>query len=174
MEIFMAIWDTGIKRAIKSNLRGGNLQNALDFVAYLKAQGMSFVRGKGYWADKLYFLVKHKNEFVCFILIGAEYPGEAPDRWMLWANDSASYADFPLEGHLKEIAWANVDVCGSCGYCAGGTRRPIFGKEFEKVCLAPMCFTNPDEKTLAFMKKIVDIRKNDITAPRPSTEGNTL
>ena len=168
----MAIWKTGIKRAIKSSLRGGNLQNALDFVTYLRAEGMSFVRGKGYWEDKLYWSVKYKDGCVCFILIGAEYPGEAPDRWMIWANDSASYADFPLDERMRETAWANVDICGDCGYCAGGTQKIMFGRKFDRVCVTPLRFENPDIETLVFMKKMVDIRKNDITTPRPSREGN--
>jgi len=153
-----------IEKAIRDNLCGDNLKNALDFAAFLRANGMSFVRGKGYWEDKLYFLVKHKKEFVCFILIGAEYPGEEPNRWIIWADNSGSacFEDFPLDERLKEIAWANVDFCGSCGFCAGGTRKMIFGREFDKVCLTPFSFLNPDDGTMAFVKKMVEIRKNDI------------
>ena len=153
-----------IGKAIKDNLSGDNLQNARDFVAFLRANKMSLVRGKGYWEDKSYWLAKYKNGYACFILIGVEYPGEAPDRWIIWSDNSGSncFADFPLDEHLKEIAWKNVDVCGSCGYCAGGTRKTLFGKEFDKVCTTPMSFLNPDAKTLACVKKLVEIRKNDI------------
>ena len=63
---------------------------------------------------------------------------------------------------MKEIAWANVDICGNCGYCAGGTRKTIFGREFDKVCITPMSFLSPDDETLACVKKLIEIRKNDI------------
>ena len=158
------IFKKSIERAVKANLRGDNLENALGFTAFLRANKMQFVRGKGYWQDKLYFLVKYKNDFVCFILIGAEYPGEAPDRWIIWADNSGSncFEDFPLDERMKEIAWANVDTCGSCGYCGGGTRKTLFGKAFDRVCITPMSFLNPDAETMGFVKKMVAIRKNDI------------
>ena len=153
-----------IEKAIKRNLRGENLKHALDFAAFLRANKMSFVREGGYWKDKLYWSVKSKNEYMCFILIGVEHPGEVPDRWIVWADNSGSkcFEDVPLDERLKEIAWANVDICGGCGHCAGGTRKVLFGKGFDNVCLTPMRFLNPDAGTLAFMKKMVEIRKDDI------------
>lgn len=153
-----------IKKAIKGNLRGENLKNALDFVAFLRANKMSFVRGKGYWKDKFYWHVKSKNKYICYILIGAEHPGQVPDRWIIWADNSGSkcFENFPLDESMKEIAWANVDFCGTCGFCAGGTRKTLFGKEFDNVCITPFSFLNPDAETMEFIKKMVEIRKHDI------------
>jgi len=153
-----------IEKAIKRNLRGENFKNALDFTAFLRANKMAFVREGGYWKDKLYWSVKYKDEYVCFILIGVEYPGEAPDRWVIWAAHEANcFEDFPLDERMKEIAWANVDICGGCGHCAGGARKMLFGREFDNVCLTSMSFSNPDAGTLAFMKKMVGIRRGDIS-----------
>jgi len=153
-----------IEEAIHENLSGGNLQNALDFVAFLRSEGLVFVRGKGYWEDKFYWSVKNKDGFICWILIGAEYPGEEPDRWIIWSDsgDSNCFEAFPLDEPMKEIAWANIDTCGNCGYCAGGTRKTLFGREFDRVCITPMHFINPDAGTLACVKKLAEIRKNDI------------
>ncbi len=75
-----------------------------------------------------------------------------------------SNEDFPLDEHLKEIAWKNVDFCGNCGYCTGGTHKTVFGKEFDNVCRTTMIFSNPNAETLEFMKKMVLIRKHDIIA----------
>ena len=139
--------------------------NALNFIAYLRANEMQFERGRGYWEDKLYWLIKYKDEYVCFILIGAEEkPGPGP--WIVWSDDSGSncFEDYPLDEQMKEIAWKNVDICGNCGGCGkpGGTRKTIFGKEFNNVCRTTMRFTEPDAEVLECMKKMVEIRKNDI------------
>ena len=71
-----------IEKAIKGNLRGENLKNALDFAAFLRANDMLFVRGRGL---------------------------------------------------------------------------------LDNVCLTPMIFLNPDADTLAFMKKMAEIRREDIS-----------
>jgi len=140
-------------------------KNALEFVAYLRASEMQFERGTGYWESKLYWIIKYKDEIVCFILIGSEEkPG--PDPWTIWSDDSGSncFADFPLDEQMKEVAWKNVDICGNCGGCdkPGGSRKTIFGKEINNVCRTTMRFIDPDAETLECMKKMVEIRKNDI------------
>jgi len=152
-----------IENFICEVLTGDAQKNALEFVAYLRANEMLFERGKGYWENKLYWLIKYKNEYVCFILINA--PDEKPDLWTIWSDDSDSnwFEDFPLDEHMKEIAWKNVDFCVNCGgNCSPGKRKTIFGKEFNNVCRTTMKFTNPDVEELEFMKKMVVIRKYDI------------
>jgi len=154
-----------IENSIADVLTGDAQHNALEFIAYLRASEMLFERGKGYWENKLYWMIKYKDEYVCFILVGAEEkPG--PDPWTIWSDDSGSncFEDFPLDEHLKEVAWKNVDICGNCGGCGNpeGKRKTIFGKEFINVCRTTLRFTNPDTGELKFMKKMVEIRKNDI------------
>src|SRR5215510_13005251 len=147
-------------------LNGLHKNNALEFVAYLRANDMLFERGDGYWEGKLYWYVKYKDGYVCYILIGAEEkPGPGP--WTVWSDDSGSnwFEDSPLDEHMKEIAWKNVNICGNCGGCKQGTGTPktIFGKEFQNnICITTMKFTDPDIETLGFMKKMVELRKNDI------------
>jgi hypothetical protein len=139
-------------------------KNAFEFVAYLRAGEMLFERGKGYWEDKFYWMIKYKDEYVCFILInGSE---EKNEPWIIWSDDSDSnwFADFPLDERMKEIAWKNVDICGNCGGCnnPGGTSKTIFKKEFDNVCRTTMRFINPDVEALECLKKMIEIRKNDI------------
>ena len=155
-----------IENYIVEILTGDEQKNALEFAAYLRASEMLFERGKGYWEDKLYWLIKHKTEYICFILINGSEDKSEPEGWTIWSDDSGSncFEGFPLDEHMKEVAWKHVDVCGNCGGCSNprGTRKMIFGKEFNNVCRTTMRFTNPDVETLEFMKKMVEIRKNDI------------
>ena len=41
----------------------------LDFVDYLEKEKFIFVKDNGYWKDKIYYLIKYKNEGICFIVI---------------------------------------------------------------------------------------------------------
>ena len=157
-----------IENSIGEILTGDTQKNALEFASFLRASEMLLERGKDYWEDKHYWMIKYKDEYVCFILVGSEDKTE-PESWIVWSDDSDSnwFANFPLDEHMKEIAWKNVDICGNCGGCKsrknpGGTRKTIFGKEFDNVCITTMSFTNPDAETLECIKKMVEIRKNDI------------
>ena len=62
----------------------------------------------------------------------------------------------------KKIALKHVDTCGNCGSCGGGKPKVIFGKKFDRVCGCTFRVDNPDEKELLFLKKMADIRKNEI------------
>ncbi|GHV07212.1 hypothetical protein FACS189485_17140 [Spirochaetia bacterium] len=160
------MFEQRIENFIGGVLTGDVQKNALEFVAYLRASEMLFERGKGYWEDKLYWLIKYKNEYVCFILINGSEEKIEHDDWIIWSDDSGSnwFEDFPIDEHIKEIVWENIDFCANCGSCGnpGGTRKMIFGKEFNNVCITTMKFKNPDIEALECMKKMVEIRKNDI------------
>ena len=139
-------------------------KNALDFVAYLRAGDMQFERSTtSYWADKLYWYVKYQDEFVGFILVnGYGLVGDEtePEGWIFWSDDYNSdlFANYPLDEHTKEIAWNHVDF----GTCGGGLTRKLFGKEFSPVCGTNFRFNNPNPEILECVKKLVEIRKNDI------------
>jgi hypothetical protein len=155
-----------IDNFIDKVLTGETQKNALEFASYLRANEMLFVRGKGYWEDKLYWMIKYKDEYVCFILINGSGSEEKFAPWTIWSDDSDSnwFEYFPLDEPMKEIAWRNVDACGNCGGCdnPGGSRKTIFGKEFNNVCRTTMRFINPDTEALECVEIMVEIRKNDI------------
>ena len=136
-------------------------KNALDFIMFLRANDTVFERGKGYWEDKNYLMIKANGEFVCFILIGGDNGKE--DSWTIWSDDSGSvwFEDFPLDDKTKGIAHANVDFCGNCGSCSGGTGKKIFGKPFENVCRTVFKFDNPSGEAVECAKKLVKIRINE-------------
>ena len=157
------MFEQRIDEIIGEVLIGDAQKNALEFIAYLTSNEMQFERAKGYWEDKYYWVIWYKDKIVCFILISSEDKTD-PESWIIWSDDSDSdwFADFPLDEHIKEIFWENIDICGNCGYCSGGTHKMIFGKEFDNVCRTTMRFDNPNAETLKCVKKMVEIRKNDI------------
>ena len=140
-------------------------KNALDFVAFLRTNDMQFERSTtNYWADKLYWYVKFQNEFVGFILVngyGSVGDETEPEGWIFWSDNYNSdlFADFPLDEHIKDIAWNHVDF----GTCGGGITVKLFGKEFTPVCNGTtLRFNNPYTEELKCVNKLVEIRKTDI------------
>jgi ribosomal-protein-alanine N-acetyltransferase len=130
---------------------------------FLRANDTMFERGKGYWEDKNYWMIKANSEFVCFILIGGDNGKE--DSWTIWSDDSGSvwFEDFLLDDKTKEIAHANLDFCGNCGSCSGGTSKKIFGKPFENVCRTVFKFDNPSDEAVECAKMLVEVRINECT-----------
>lgn len=151
-----------IEDIITEELLSDDQRVAHDFVDYLKNLDLQLIRDNGYWKDKIYFHVKFHSEYVCFIAI--QDPDETNNRWTVWSDglDSDWLEKSAISNELKEIAWKHIDFCGSCGSCGGGKRKIIFGKEFENVCGCTFRIDNPDAEDLAFMKKMVDIRMQEI------------
>ena len=135
---------------------------AMDFVKYLRTKDLYFVKDNGYWRDKIYYLIKYNGECVCFIAI--KDPEEKDNRWTVWSADmdSKCLLENQVEEELKKVAFSHVDTCGNCGSCGGGKHKIIFGREFSKVCGCTFRIDNPNEKDLLFMKKMVEIRIDEI------------
>ena len=164
-----------IENSICEVLTGDEQKNALKFVDYLRTREMLFERCGGYWESKLYWVIKYRDQSVCYILVNGSQDKTEP--WIIWSDDSGSdwFADIPVEEHIKEIAWKNVDLCASCGGdCSPGMRKKIFGKEFNHVCRTPMRFINPNEEALDCVIKMVAIRKDDILGKIQSHDINCM
>lgn len=139
---------------------------------------MEFIRGDGYWANQFYWYVKYNDEDICYILINGTGEEKESAPLAIWSDTSDSgtsawYENFPLDEQMKEIAWNNVDICGKCSPnspCYGGIGKTIFGKKFDHVCRCTFRFDKPDDKTLQCVKKLIEIRKNDILSK--STKGS--
>lgn len=145
------------------NIIGEVSKNALDFFVYLVVCGMEIERGKGYWTDKLYWIVNYKDQSVCYVLISDDKDKES---WIIWSDDSGSncFADYKINITLQEIGWKHIDFCGKCCGCdsPGGKTKRVFGKDFDNVCRTTMKFINPNKEELNFVKKMIKIRKNFI------------
>ncbi|MBO5006997.1 MAG: hypothetical protein J6C89_06085 [Clostridia bacterium] len=150
-----------IKSYITDNLSGEMKETALAFVEYLYDNGFVFWKDNcACWKDKIYYWVKYGEECVCFIAI--KDPDEPNNRWTVWSEDSSAYEDFSVDENIKNIGWSHIDFCGRCGSCAGGKTKNIFGKVFKRVCGCTFRVDNAKLCDLPFLKKMVDLRKQEI------------
>jgi hypothetical protein len=134
-----------IEDTINKFLNSDTQKNALDFVAFLRANDM-IVSGSE---------VSYKDKIVCYLYIDGI--NKAPGPWTIWTEGdySAELENVTLDWYIKEIAWENVNICVNCGgECAPGTKKVIFGKEFDNVCHACMAFNDPNAETLECVKKL--------------------
>ena len=125
-------------------------KNALEFVAYLRAAGMT---NHTTYSNAF----TYNGKWVCILLIG---DGE----WTMYDHPlTQQYDDFPVEQHLKEFAWAHVHICTG-GHCKDepGFRKTIFGKEFDNVCSSEVEFINPDAEALKKIMQMIEIWKLSI------------
>ena len=132
-------------------LKGDTQKHALDFAAFLRARGMV--------VEKNHSQVTSNGKVMCYLHIGGE--AEMPGPWTIWPN--GDFCGIPIgfvfDESMKEIAWAHVNICGSCGgQCAPGSHKTLFGKEFDNVCGAVMAFTDPNAAELECVKKLLEMK----------------
>lgn len=137
---------------------------AIDLFDFIINNGMSFERAGGYWQNQSYWYVKYNNEFVCYILFNGTGDEEKFSPLTVWTDDSGTawYSECYLEDSIKNIAARHVDVCENCGACKGGTRKQIFGKEYDNVCRTTFRFINPNCDEIKCLKELLLLRKKDI------------
>lgn len=146
---------------IEENLCGETKQTAIDFAKFLRSNNIEFIKDKGYWKDKIYYLCKFNGEYVCFIAI--KDPDEPKNDWTIWSEDSNAYAEEITDDKIKNSAWEYVDHCGNCGSCGGGKMKNIFGETFDDVCGCTFRIDNATERDLQFLKKMIELRIAEIT-----------
>jgi len=147
-----------IENDLSDALSGSKLENALDFIAYMKASGMTpHTEHQGAF--------EYRGEWVCIVCI---IPLDGEPSWVIFDNPLTSKLDdFPVDSPLKEFAWANVNICTSCGGSSGcgsqpGRRKTIFGKVFDNVCTSDVAFWNPDGVALDKIKRMISIWKESV------------
>ncbi|MCL2576505.1 MAG: hypothetical protein FWE27_00435 [Defluviitaleaceae bacterium] len=134
-------------------LKGDTQKNALNFAAFLNENEM--VTGGEHGQ------VSYKGTSIAYIHIDGK--SEKPGPWTIWPDGDFSSVPngFVFDEPMKEIAWKNVNTCANCGCeSAPGSRKTIFGKEFDNVCNAVMAFTDPTSETLECVKKLLEMCKN--------------
>ncbi|MCL2593716.1 MAG: hypothetical protein FWD82_10200 [Defluviitaleaceae bacterium] len=143
-----------IKDKISNNLRGEALTNALNFVDYLIAKGLT---PKMEWDNGCRFVKNDKSP--CLIVFNMHDNGE----WFICDVPVASESEWnSLDNDLKEFIVANIKLCSVhqgelCG-CGSepGTDKNIFGKNYNNVCTSDIQFHNPCPDDLAKLKKVID------------------
>ena len=146
---------------IEENLYDETKQTALEFVEFLYTSNVELIKDNGYWKDKIYYLCKFNDEYVCFIAI--KDPNEPENQWTIWSEDSNAYEDATADDSVKNAAWEYVDHCGNCGSCGGGKTKNIFGRMFDDVCGCTFRIDNATERDLQFLKKMIELRIAEIT-----------
>ena len=137
---------------IRTKLSGDLQRNALDYVIYMTANGLS--------------------PDMCIIAI---YPVDDVLGWTIFMggyDDFLCYGenqDYPIDEELREFTWAHMKHCQNCG-CGTepGKRVMLLGREFTNLCSAIWCIRNPHGDTLELTKRLtsfwaksrVDLAKN--------------
>lgn len=143
-----------IEDAITERLTDDAQKNALAFVAFLRANNVSFDsgeegNGEG-WA-----VGGTVGDSIGYMMVNGEE--KMPGPWTFWFN-ACDFGEEPAEDALKESVWAHVSPCGQChpGWAdCGGGERTIWGRRFDCLCHSPLMFTNPDAKTVATVEKLI-------------------
>ena len=136
-----------------NKLKGDALGNALDFAAFVTSNDLATGEGQ----------LTYDGQTVCYFHVDGE--DEMPGPWTIWTEGDYSSAPegFPISQQAKETAWANINICASCGGdCSPGKTKTVFGKEFDNVCGAIMVFTNPEKEIQAGLFKILEMRMHII------------
>ena len=150
-----------IEAVINDVLRSEAQKSALDLIAHLRAEEEHgiFKISINDEKDESGWSVSNLG----FILISGD--DDFPGPWTMWvgADNMGEHYELAVDAHIKKFAWSHVAPCGSCGgTCSPGTRTRVFGKDFENVCQHNLMFTNPNTEAVTCIKKIIDIRKNEI------------
>ena len=143
-----------IEDELNEALSGDRLKNALSFIAYMKSSGMTTHAEHNN-------AFEYKGEWVCIVCI---IPLEGVPSWVIFDNPLTSkFDDFPVDEDLKGFAWANANICASCG-CGSqpGRTKTIFGKEFNNICTSDVAFWNPDTDALKKIKQMIDMWKKSV------------
>jgi len=143
---------TKIEEVIREKLTGDAQKNAMDFVAFLRANELTLTAnsdGQGWAVGGTV-----GNSIGYMWITGTE---QFPGPWTFWFN-SCDFGGNSADDELKKITWAHASPCGHChpGWkdCGGGNRT-MFGREFENLCHSPLMFANPDAETVENMNKLM-------------------
>jgi len=139
-----------IEDNMKEVLGGELLKNALDFVVYMKENGMTVSGNRFYY----------KGELTC-IPIWKKDVNNPDGEWILCHCPINEHKGFPLDESVKEYVQASVSKCRNCGcdHEERGATKMIFGKEFDNLCSSEIAFINPDAAAVEKIKILMELWK---------------
>ena len=160
-----------IESIIAEKLTGDSQKNALNFVSFLKANGISLDynasetenNNSAGWNGAVGGVVGNS---IGYLLINGER--NCPGPWTFWFNSCDFDGSETADSEFKEAIWAFASPCGRCSdnweKCMGSGKRTILGRVFENQCHSPLMFTDPDAKTLENMERFLLYLKPEIDA----------
>jgi len=146
-------------------LDGSTLENALDFVTFLRENKMS----PG-WRSPNSWCSSYKGKVVTYVKIGdAAYVNTKYDSWQIVFFGHYNYENEELfDEHTKKIAWSKIRFCECCTNCkhAPGINATILKKELEDniCCYMSLRFNDPDMEELNCAKALVMASKKQMSA----------
>lgn len=152
-----------IEEIIGGFLDGDELKNAMDFVAFLRANNMN-----PRWSSTNSWRVTGKrSKEICNIQLGG-----AKGAWMSYLKTGdwvigglesvgREYLDafIPFD-EIRAFIWASIKPCTRCCSCGPRLNRVYAGKEVDECCGIRM--VNPDAKRLEYVKKIVEANRRSV------------
>jgi len=160
-----------IEDHLRAALSGDRQKDALDYLAYLKATGISItskfspeplVIGDAPDGKFHSYEFGTDNGLVCFLVI---QPCEF--GWTIDIASHSGHQNFPADEKVKAFAWEHARICQhfitngkECG-CGNqpGSRIILFGKEINNSCNGNVEINNPHGETLELAKRLADVWK---------------
>jgi hypothetical protein len=138
-----------VEEKLKDALHGDLLENALDFVTYLRNAGMTTKED-----DTRFY---YKEELMCIIICWK-------DAWLLCDAPTDDCEGYRVGEDVRAFARSRVKVCGiadgshACG-CGSepGKDFTVFGTGYKNVCTSELQFHNPSAEDLVQVKKLMDL-----------------
>jgi len=152
-----------IEKQIQKKLSNDLQKNALDFVAYMRANEMPPDAPSSN-------VFRYLGEAVCVLAI---HPVDDVPGWNIYWGDydssifSGKCDDVPVDEQLKNFFMEHIKICCNftsngkwcgCGSLPGKSMR-IFGTDFDNLCTSLTWFGNPDTATLENIYKLADAWK---------------
>jgi len=150
-----------VEELISEKLTGDTQKNALDFITHVRTYDDVFTISMCGDEESMWNGCEVSNLGYIVVNGSDDFPGP----WTMWfgVDNIGEYAETPIDECIKEFAWTHVSPCGNCGKgCTPATSTKVFGKDFENTCQSNLLLVNPNADAVECMKKLVDIRKNDI------------
>jgi len=94
------------EETIKDTLTGETQKNALNFTAFMAANGITTGENHG--------TVVYNGKVLAWMHMDGKT--DLPGPWTVWPDLIGTVPDgFDFDDAMKEIAWKNVNICASCG-----------------------------------------------------------
>ena len=156
--------------SIEKCLTGDVKQTVLDFVEYCEANEMPLLKDGNF---------RFKSKGVATIRF--RYKGGRIGQSQVYREENSCYIDitffvgnpeyenFAINENLSETVWKNVKYCESClSTCSPGRDMTLLGKTLNNVCGYKtntfLRFINPNAESLHCIKKLLEFRKERISA----------
>jgi len=165
-----------IEDRIRNKIKGDSLENALNFVAFLRENEIwldynASESGYGGWNGAVGGIVGNSIGYVTF---NGDIGGVGP--WTFWLNSCDFEGSDSADDEFRNAIWSFASPCGKCNEnwekCMGSGKKTILGKEFKNQCHSPLMFTNPNVKTLESIKKFLMYLRPEINSIQAKIESD--